>query len=261
VKSGAPDAVEPILGWRVWKLEGGMLAPLTARTSAWKPGVNEARCHLYSTKHRAPGRNCVCGYNALHALPDSYRGDPRHVIGAIAAWGEVDVYRTGLRAQFACVLGLLADAPAGSVHRRALEETASRYAVPALELAELEAHASAHARSAGPSVMPGGIPVALDMAGLPLPASATAPRFEGRGVLVNRHLAVDHRRRIMRIGPTPSLAALAADRIEPAVGLGEVVEENQLLFKARAGGSEILVESPVAGAVLAINDSYPRFAR
>ncbi len=260
MSTGAPDALEPILGWRVWRLSDGLLCPLSAHAAgAWTPGVNEARCHMYSTRHRAPGSNCVCGFNALHHLPDEYRGDPRYVIGTIAAWGEVDVYRTGFRSQFACVLGLLAAAPAGSSQRRAIEAAAERYAVPALEREDLAAHSVRHAREAGPSVLPGGPRVPVGPAGQPLPLGAAAARFEGRGVLVHRHLAVDHRRRLMRVAPTPSLAALAGDRVVAKVGIGEVVAEHQVLFEAQVGESVVAVEAPVDGAVLQINESMPRF--
>ncbi len=259
---GAPDSVEPILGWRVWHLNrDGLLRAIAVTGQAWSPGTNEARCHMHSTRHRAPAKNCVCGFNALHLLPEEFRGDAGHAIGAIAAWGEVDVYRTGFRSQFACVLGLLADAPEGSFHDEKLRLAAGHYGVPLLSLPELDHHARRHAKPAGQLLQPGinRRPGHVDRPTQPLPIPALPTSFEGRGVQVNAHIAVDHRRRFMRLGPTPSLASLASERVEPAVAAGDIVADGDPLFVSSVGPSIAIAPAPAPGTVIAVNDAVRIF--
>ena len=61
---------------------------------------------------------------------------------------------------------------------------------------------------------------------------------------VNAHIAVDHRRRFMRLGPTPSLAALASERVEPAVAAGDIVADGDPLFVSSVGPSIAIAPAP-----------------
>jgi len=266
---GVPDSTEPLLGWRVWHLDlDGLLKPIVANTEPWAPGSNIAHCHLAGTTHTAPGRGCVCGFNALHKLPDEFRGDPGHAIGVIAAWGTVDVYETGFRSEYAAVVGLLDDAGSG-LHQRKLERAAEVYGVKMLDLWNLKEHVKQFGSSVSPMLMPG-VPqldpftarsrslTGTSNAGrsnVPLPSGAMPDKFKGRGVLVNNHLAVDHDGRSMRLGPTPSLGALAIDGIEPAVEVGQEVGEGEALFVAEAASSVIVVPSPVTAKVVRVNEN------
>ena len=261
-----PDSAEPLLGWRVWHLDrDGLLKPIVVTGQPWMPGPNEARCHMTDSKHRAPGRGCVCGFNALHNPPNDFRGDAGHAIGVIAAWGDIDIYGTGLRAQFAAVVGLLDDG-AGELHSEKLRKAAAHYGVPLLAFPELREHASQFGRPASGAILPREteIPVGWGRgvsrpsgyrarSNRPLPAGAMPSAFKGRGVWINRHLAVDHDGRFMRLGPTPSLGALATKGIEPAVAVGQDVKEGDVLFVSSAGPSAILTPSPVRGTVVHIN--------
>lgn len=257
----APDSAEPALGWRVWRLtEDGLLRPIVVG-NPWVRGTNEARCHMPHTKHRAPGRNCVCGFNALHEMPTEFLGEAGYAIGAIAAWGTVDVYRTGLRAQLACVLGLLDQPALGDLHAGRLGKAARYYGVPLLARADLDAHARRFAQPAADTLAPGirrDRPVPKRPA-RPLPPAALPHATVGDGVQISTHLAIEHRRRNMRIGPTPSLAALCSDQVEPVVQPGDVVAEGDPLFAAYAGRCVTVGPAPVAASVLAINDGAPRF--
>lgn len=256
----APDSVQPLLGWRVWHLAAdALLKPLVVHHEAWTPGPNEARCHRPNGGHSAPGPNCVCGFNALHAAPHEFRGDAGHAVGVIAAWGDIDVYKTGFRAQFAAVLGLLDDAPTGTLHAEKLAAAAHHYAVPLLAYPELRAHASNYARPTGGHLQPGARLAAPATGEEPIPLAASPQEFKGRGVWVHSHLAVDHDGRFMRLGPTPSLAALTDDAFEPQATVGAHIAEGAPLFKGRARGSRIPIVSPVAGQVLAINEGIAEY--
>ncbi len=261
-----PDSAEPLLGWRVWHLDrDGLLKPIVITGQPWMPGPNEARCHMAESKHRAPGRGCVCGFNALHNPPNDFRGDAGHAIGVIAAWGDIDIYGTGLRAQFAAVIGLLDDG-AGNLHAEKLRKAAAHYGVPLLPFPELREHASQFGKPASGAILPSGSEIPAGWGGgltrasgyrarsnRPVPSGALPSAFKGRGVWINRHLAVDHDGRFMRLGPTPSLGALATKGIEPSVEVGQDVKEGDVLFVSSAGPSAILTPSPVRGTVIHIN--------
>jgi hypothetical protein len=115
----APDLVEPIVGWRIWRItrnrgearlssyfyrsEWPVLEPLRAQCSAprmmW---TRERRCHL------APAPYCVCGVHGAHwqlfaaEIKRSHLArKPRFALGEVALWGTVVEAERGWRAEFA----------------------------------------------------------------------------------------------------------------------------------------------------------------
>lgn len=253
----APDSAVAILGWRVWRIAMiGGLRPIAADAAEWEPGPNEARCHQPRTRHAAPGAGCLCGFNALHQPPLEYVGQSSFAVGAIAAWGQVDVYATGFRAQYACVLGLLAADPRDELAARKLLLARARYRVPVLGLEELRAYALQYASPVGEELLPGRRRPALPVGGrggAPLPAGATPARFSGLGVVVGSHLAIDHRGSSMRLGATPSLAALTRGELEVLVQPGTPISAGDNLLVGWAGSSAVPLLSPVEGRVSAVN--------
>lgn len=115
------QSVEPIEGWRAWRLrrtdEGALrVAPTTPRPD-WEPGVAiHATCSGAHTReymiynpelakfHRSPEPGCTCG---VHATKDPRRlrrsrpGKTAGVIGTVAMWGRVIEHTKGWRAEFA----------------------------------------------------------------------------------------------------------------------------------------------------------------
>jgi len=116
-----PDAVEPVVGWRCWRLHdspGGFTLASACRPVRWEPGRPlEARCEL---GHVPPSRGCSCGIYAAAGprLPHTYL--PPHVkaadrirtqailgydvvmaVGLADLWGDVVECEWGWRAQFA----------------------------------------------------------------------------------------------------------------------------------------------------------------
>jgi hypothetical protein len=73
-------------------------------------------------------------------------------VGAIAAWGEIEVYAAGFRAEYASVIAL-ADEPSTAPPPR-LREAARRYGVRLVSLAALEAEASEFALPLPDEVLP-----------------------------------------------------------------------------------------------------------
>ena len=117
-----PLLTHALPGYRTWMLDRtGALAPYTGQTGPWSAGVNTARC-ARGLRHAAPDSDCTCGIYAFHDLHRQMRHEP--FVGAIAAWGDMDVYRDGFRAQHAIVLAL------AGARTPALEKAAERYGVP-----------------------------------------------------------------------------------------------------------------------------------
>src|SRR3954465_746626 len=104
----APDFIEPLIGFRAGRVEDdGALVPWAlVGSGAWAAGVNTAVCHA-GRKHRPPDPGCMCGLYAL-ASPSDRRlhGSDGQIVGAIAAWGDVELHRTGFRAEHAAVVAL-----------------------------------------------------------------------------------------------------------------------------------------------------------
>jgi hypothetical protein len=158
--TAAPDFASEVAGYRAWQLApGGVLFPLAIPGAPpWQPGVNRARCFAGRRLdvHEAPGAGCKCGLHALHDLHDRRLELGHPVVGAIAAWGEVEVYAAGFRAQYASVIAL-ADQPSGSARARGrLREAALRYGVRLVSPDDLDAEAAEFALPLPGEVLPPG---------------------------------------------------------------------------------------------------------
>ena len=108
-----PLEIEPLVGWRVWKLGRNSLGELRLRaivhSHEWAPQtVEPAVCAArpYRTdEHDAPSKTCMCGYYAADSVKSlaSARvfSNGVAVIGAIAMWGSVIQHARGARSEFA----------------------------------------------------------------------------------------------------------------------------------------------------------------
>jgi hypothetical protein len=115
----APDLIEPIIGWRIWRIshrhDETRLASLVYRAEWPVHEPLHAQCGaptlglgLVRRRHEAPSSNCACGvYAARWELlsPEIKRNlfgrKPRFVIGEVALWGTVVEADLGWRAEFA----------------------------------------------------------------------------------------------------------------------------------------------------------------
>lgn len=106
---------EPVVGWRVWRLERDRLRSLAVRY-VWQAEENEAVClKELQACDASPGFGCKCGFWALRdpalCVPRA-RSEQNSVLGIIAGWGTVALHGTeGFRSQFAMVRCLLLDWP------------------------------------------------------------------------------------------------------------------------------------------------------
>src|SRR5262245_47544762 len=106
----APDLVHPLIGFRQWRLHGGVLHSMWA-DDPWAEGLRRARCRA-SCAHRlgladAPDPSCGCGVHAWHRpVPLGASATRDLVAGAVALWGAIEIHTMGMRAEFARIVAL-----------------------------------------------------------------------------------------------------------------------------------------------------------
>jgi hypothetical protein len=110
-----PDGVDPIVGWRYWKVTPGGLASLNVRGSYWPPReAYEAECRAapIPMPHSAddlPSESCACGIYAacdletlkrlVYPFADALFRQRRIAVGEVRLWGRVISGSRGYRAQ------------------------------------------------------------------------------------------------------------------------------------------------------------------
>jgi len=140
----APDLIEPVVGFRKWRVVRDHLTspyiPLR-----WDEPVVRARCYPANRSllfgegwldepHAAPHPRCKCGVYAWHRLPAAGAvPDPDRAFGVVALWGRIEAHEDGMRAENAA-LKVLGYAPhLGARHRRTMESIAERLGVELVE--------------------------------------------------------------------------------------------------------------------------------
>lgn len=112
--------LEPIRGWRVWKVGNGRLYSTVFGTLWPERARLEARCGLGGRSspgglrgvHEAPSRACDCGIYALKSRADALflarrtRSAGPVAIGRVSLWGRVVETERGYRAQYAYIYDL-----------------------------------------------------------------------------------------------------------------------------------------------------------
>jgi glycine cleavage system H protein len=203
----------------------------------------------------------MCGLYALTDPADrrlDFRAD--QAVGAIAAWGDLEVHRSGFRAEHACVTALALPDRAGFDQREALARAAERYGVPLVAADRLSDEALRH-----------GAPLPEDLwtpsPSWPLPARAMADRdprlpavdpaafgTAARGIALDAHLWVETALGAVVLGLTAALArdlgsGLRLTLPEPGVAL----EAGDPAATVGTVAGTFGVWAPVGGSVLAVN--------
>lgn len=125
-----PDVIEPIVGYRAWRIMVGTpliestLHSTTYRYNKWIPGEtikavcgydhteNNKRCSLRKSLHHPPHKGGACGFYA-YKEPDwrGIRGKVQAyysiVLGEVELWGKIVEHEIGYRAQYARVKKLV----------------------------------------------------------------------------------------------------------------------------------------------------------
>jgi hypothetical protein len=137
--TAAPDLLVPVVGFRAWRIVGGLLmSPYIP--CRWDGRLMHAACYDANRRvrlgrgwkvepHASPDPDCQCGIYAYHrpGVRQSY-GEFDWCEGIISAWGRLEAHADGLRAEHARleVLAL----PRDPAVRRAVEAIAGRLGVP-----------------------------------------------------------------------------------------------------------------------------------
>jgi len=129
----AEDALRPAVGWKVWRVEDGMLRSVLYG-DPWPVGDPvEAVCRRQlRSRHEAPSRGCECGVHAGRDLAawDHYLavGSEARVFGRVLLWGSTIQGAHGWRAAFARPVEIFV--PPAVEGPREVAEALCRYGVP-----------------------------------------------------------------------------------------------------------------------------------
>jgi hypothetical protein len=152
----APDLIEPVIGYRQWRMRDGALWSPYAETR-WARGLNTARCAAPGPPHPepSPASDCTCGLYAWYRPCPwlASAGAPDLVAGAVALWGAIELHASGMRAQHAMVVALALPMTHAAKRRRVIE-VALAIEVPAVAAGRLAAAARACGRSIDGALVP-----------------------------------------------------------------------------------------------------------
>lgn len=163
--SAAPDFIEPLEAWRVWKVvrrDGLYSLGSVVQRTVWPAGeAFVAEClaggrlprllRRRKARHDAPDVGCECGiYAAGLDVVGQYAADApfsnvSRVLGLVALWGTVVECARGYRASHAYPRRIFVPADAGEAWRIGWDEVAlglCRYGVPVEPLAARAADAT-----------------------------------------------------------------------------------------------------------------------
>lgn len=229
--SDAPLLTHALPGYRTWMLDRtGALVPYTGQTGPWSAGLNTARC-ARGAAHAAPAADCSCGIYAFHHMHAQLRDEP--FVGAIAAWGEMEVHRDGFRAQHATVLAL------AGTRTPALMKAAERYGVPVVARAALQPLAA---------LLTGTLPASL----VELPAG-DRPDWVARrrGFSAEHQVWAEPSAGAVTIGISPPLRAWL--RGDPAVEVLPGRADRHVALRVSGSGGAIELPLLVRGRVTEVN--------
>jgi hypothetical protein len=141
----APDLIDPIIGYRQWRLVDCALTSLFNDTR-WESVRLSARCD--SRRHHPeliPDHGCSCGIYAYYdPCPRTASAATRDLVaGTVVVWGHVELHGTGLRAEHAQIVALELPLSLGP-KRRAVLEVADRFGVVAVPHRRLRSVARQH---------------------------------------------------------------------------------------------------------------------
>ncbi len=228
------------------------------------PGVAPSK----RPRHRSPHPGCVCGFNAYSTLHRRLVPYPRTALGVIAAWGELDVYRTGFRAEFAQILALALPGrrKVEEDERARFELAARRYGVPLVTRRELEAEGLKYAAPVPQSLLPAigsrrpAQPATTSSKPTAAPtAIATWRHARGSALWVHRHVALRCRSDVVEVCPAPGATALIATA--PQVwtrGRGDRVRAGEVVaaIESAYSGERVHLLAPVDGSISALNPGF-----
>jgi hypothetical protein len=151
----APDLIEPLVGFRNWRVIDGVLTSPHSGV-AWHEPLLCARCLAGDdSAHPAPDPHCDCGVSAYHEPQLQFSAvDFRGVSGIVTLWGRVEVHADRMRAEFARVEALAVYGLWSPRQRHAVSTVAARLGVDLVDLDEQAAAAADYGVLAAPALVP-----------------------------------------------------------------------------------------------------------
>lgn len=136
------DELRPAVGWKVWRVEDGVLRSVLYG-DLWPvdaPVRASCRRHVH-VAHEAPSPSCECGIHAGRELAawEHYLavGSEQRVFGRVLLWGGVVEGASGWRGALARPVEILV--PAAVTDRARVADALRAYGVPVHLLEEVEA--------------------------------------------------------------------------------------------------------------------------
>jgi hypothetical protein len=108
VHPAAPDFVDPIVGFRQWRLADGRLRSLYSGIPWHGPEMRASCIWGHHDQDNSPANACSCGIYAYYEpCPRTASACTRDfVAGAVVVWGRIELHVKGMRAQYARVVAL-----------------------------------------------------------------------------------------------------------------------------------------------------------
>ncbi|HEY2770921.1 MAG TPA: hypothetical protein VGI87_10145 [Solirubrobacteraceae bacterium] len=153
--AGAPDLAWPVVGFRQWRLVGGVLKSMFV-AGDWLEAEQRARC--YAGRHddaEVPAKECSCGIYAYYdQVPRMASAGTRELVaGVVVLWGQIELHATGMRAEHARLVALELPISRGR-KRRDLVAAAERLSVAVVPHRRLRASAEDDGLPIGPELRP-----------------------------------------------------------------------------------------------------------
>ena len=162
----APDLVEPVVGFRAWRMvDDRLLSPYIP--CRWEGRDMHAECWpanrsllfgrgWLTEPHPSPHPACRCGIYAYHRPGvQTYFGEWEWTEGVVSAWGRIEAHADGLRAEHARVQALALPPAREPARRRAVRRIGERLGVELVDRDELESVAARLGAPLPASLLPG----------------------------------------------------------------------------------------------------------
>lgn len=137
-----PDMIEPVVGFRQWRLREDKLLSPYASSIVWDesplraqcmPGLFPVRGTSWTHSTPAPARHCACGIYAYFepCMQWELVYNVSLVPGAVILWGRIEVHRGGMRGQYARAICLAS--PRRALRHGAIQRAAGRLGIELVE--------------------------------------------------------------------------------------------------------------------------------
>jgi hypothetical protein len=162
----APDLIEPIVGFRSWRVIDGRLRSVYLPTF-WTERQMTASCLCSESPdpdtvrsaapgHGVPDRGCTCGIYAYYEPDLNFPAvDFQGVTGIVSVWGAIEVHDEGMRAQHARVEALALYSRWTTRQIDAVRNVAAELGVDLVDLDDIEVAARRYGLPIAPELVPG----------------------------------------------------------------------------------------------------------